>query len=754
MVHNFAFQFLLFAFLNLSVFVTSFLFTLLLKKFTVKRWGDLFLSWFIVFIFQILFSQTILGAFGFLTFQRVTFLNLLFFFFVTIIFIFQYKVRYKKIEFPSFPSFHKKDIAIFLALFSPFLILLFGRFFNALYQIPLDYDNVSYHLPFVVEWYKTGDLFSIYYSAFAGPVGYYPSNFELLDLWVMLPFGNDILVNLLNFPIFLLFIVAVYAVSRNFSISKSLSFLTAAVFLYMPVTLQQMGIPLVDLFFVLVFVISLYFFQEYLKSRSLSDLFLFALSGGIFIGTKYLGLPYLSPLLLVSIFCIFRTKSFKKIFGGFFWVIVAFLLGGGFWYIRNWVNIENPLFPTEVNLFGTQIFEGYYQFTEKIFSLSLARNVTDIETLSEFLSGFYQQLGLQIFLIILLIGALLLYFLLQFFILIIQTLRRRYKTLFYKQIFKNFAFSFLFLAGVIFYGYFYWNAPYSYYHLLPNTRYAMMFLLVCSFAVAFIASRVRFLKIPTFFMMGIAIVYNLFFLEGDRIFLDYLDFAHIAKYPSHFLLFLFSIFFIVFALYGLLNLKFPKGRVIFFLALLFYFPSLFFVLDETFSERERLEEHFLINWYDRNSTLYGITQAAFWFDHNAPNASIAYSGFNFHYHLFGRRLERNVDYININKCDSCRYREYKGSIDSIRLEPNFNAWFLNLYKYEKDYVVLAPYETPEVKNWEFEWVQKYPEIFIPKFRLDHVYVYYIDYNGLFERVKRGSSSFSKGIFKYFGKFSQ
>ena len=123
-----------------------------------------------------------------------------------------------------------------------------------------------------------------------------------------------------------------------------------------------------------------------------------------------------------------------------------------------------------------------------------------------------------------------------------------------------------------------------------------------------------------------------------------------------------------------------------------------------------------------------LIKVADWLNKNAPQGKIAYSGFNFHYPLYGRDLAREVDYININECADCRYVDYKNSEQSIRRDPDFDAWIFNLKKKNKEYLVVDPVKIKTVPSYEFEWANKNPDIFKEVFYVKNIHVFKIFYD--------------------------
>ena len=135
------------------------------------------------------------------------------------------------------------------------------------------------------------------------------------------------------------------------------------------------------------------------------------------------------------------------------------------------------------------------------------------------------------------------------------------------------------------------------------------------------------------------------------------------------------------------------------------------ILNFSFSKRDHHARDFYEVYYPESNMFWGIWNTGFWIDENQPEAKIAYSGFHFHYPLIGGRFQRSADYININECTKCRYVDFKRSKDSIRRDPNFENWILNLSFSNIDYIVIDSTITPGVKSYEEEWAQSYPEDF-------------------------------------------
>ncbi len=622
--------------------------------------------------------------------------------------------------------FPKIDWMLYGTLFAPLLLIVFTRFFNATFQVPIEYDNLAYHLPFVVEWLQNGHLWEVYYSAYAGPLGYYPANYGLVDAWLMMPFGNDLLVNLVNLPVVILFPFVMYGVARRMHVSHKPALLIIALFMMLPVTLRQVGTPLVDLFFSMSFLLGVYFLLSYIQENKWYDMLLSGLALGLFMGTKYLGLVYTIPLaILGAAILVFRLMKKRRVMWqgiGVFWG--GIMATGGFWYLRNLFNSGNPVFPTEVSVLGLPIFGGYQGITDNLVETSLAQNIPVNRSYGYFFDGIFQMVGAPLFLII--VGMTILLFLILIYLgksYLAEKKKERIQNLDHLILYGSLAILLL----VYFVGY--WVSPYSFKDLIPNVRYAFMFLLFGLMAIGIVISRLKLLQ-PVFYVAGsIAILYNFVFLilfpplaiqANEKLVLDFYQLEQYAPYAFFFGVFLYGIL-LLFYLAKHINLH--KGMV-YVIGSLYLSTALLGTLyfGETREDRELLRTPLYSQWYAKTVEWLYLLNAAEWINANANEAKLAYTGFNMHYPFFGRNLEREVDYININDCQGCRYVDYRESKESILRDPDYSHWKENLAAGEKEYIVIADRFH---QSQEHQWIRTYPEAFQRVFRDGYVYVYKI-----------------------------
>lgn len=718
-------QFLNFFFLNSFVFLSSVLLALYLNNYRIREWSKILITVSVIFYALITFTSVLLGMFKMLFFWPQMFLHagLLILLLSTI----GRTVIREWHQLDQSEAVKPIDWFLFAAIFTPFLILAFTRFFNALYQVPIEYDNLAYHLPFMVDWLQNGDLWKVYYSAFAGPLGYYPSNFELLDLWIALPFHGDLMINLINIPIFVLLPIVLYKVARNFGITNHGSLLVVMLFLMMPVTMRQLGVPLVDIYFCLTFLWGLFYLQEYRKTGHLNEVWLAGLALGLFAGTKYLGIVYIVPLVIIfMLFLFFHSKQrLRSLWWGSVIFLSAMFLTGSFWYLRNWVDTGNPLFPTDVSVGGYSIFQGYLGITDNLIQTSLASNIPSGYSYDYVVDRFVVMVGGQFFLFLACFVLLLLVIVVKGIlggVLKDPELRKKAQIRLVAYL--------LVAVAIVIYLVGYWYSPYSFKDLIPNVRYAFMFLLLACIMVGIVISEIRFLRpflyIAGFSMVLYTLIYLILFpppsiLTNERLALDFWQLREYWVYVIVFALLLAGIAaFFTFLRYAIRDRK----LLIVCLLLGLNTGALSYILFfNTVQIREQIRSNLYYTWYNQNQEWLSLLKAADWFNDNAPNANIAYTGFNFHYPLFGRKLERKVDYINVNSCSECTYKDFKTSTTSIRSDAAYPAWESNLRKFHKEYVVVKKSHLTE--PLELTWINAQPEVFKEVFHLNDVFIYKI-----------------------------
>lgn len=608
----------------------------------------------------------------------------------------------------TMPQFERKpwqlqDILISAIVFGPIAGVLLIRLCNALLQIPLEFDAHVYHLPIATEWLQTKSILNVYFSAFAGPLGYYPSMYELLYAWYMMPFQSDLLVNILNVPLFIFIICAVYAILRELNVSRRAALIGCSFPLYVPVFTHQLGTIFVDTFFTLNITCAVFFLVQLARGKQvLLSSILLGMSTGLFMGTKYLGLAYCLPILFSGLAIYgFRWRDYQYRRGSLI-ALVHWCIFGSLFYLRNWWNAGNPVFPVEVSIGNWNIFEGYHGTDEILTGTSILSHIFELSAWKALLSAFTTMWDFPGWLLLLCIPA--------FIIIFFKAEKRsehRYTTA---------ALAF----GVIAYALLYSMAPYSWRNLIHNVRFAMPMLAVGSIAFGYTLdhlSNAR-IKVHLYILVAVSFAHSFWALLSKPAYKMHVDIESVVHEPRFSLLVCVTVGILASAFF----IHTRRARTV---AIVFGSILAVMTLSSSNILREKWTPYFIEKWYPANNPYSTMFEASRWLDDHDPEANIAYTGFHFHYTLVGRSLARRVEYININNCRECRYVDFRNNPASIRSDPDYSSWLNTIRLKEKKYLVVHTTMTPNVRMYEYEWAMEHPESFTLEFQIEDLFIFRI-----------------------------
>lgn len=244
------------------------------------------------------------------------------------------------------------------------LSVVLWRFTVMLPLTPNSWDAMTYHLYLPLRFVQEGRIFHIPTVFGDNAAAYSPLNGQMLYAALLAVFRYDFLLNC--FPvIFLLFgALALSGIAREIGIESRFSRFAGVLFLLSPcflkntftadVDIMALSFLLGGLFFLLRFTSKARNEEEYLCELLLSSLCL-----GLSVGTKVAYAPFgggLAVVLVVYAICYLGRKVVKPLA----LMLLLMLVGGGFWYIRNWMLYGNPLFPVSIELGDFTIFPGAY----------------------------------------------------------------------------------------------------------------------------------------------------------------------------------------------------------------------------------------------------------------------------------------------------------------------------------------------------------------------------------------------------------
>jgi len=235
--------------------------------------------------------------------------------------------------------------------------------FVVVYTLPVyAYDALSYHIPTVAEWIRSGRLVN-------SPVNVcctgYPANGELFFTWVGLLTGNDTWVDGVQIGFAALGAVATVGIGRLVGLGRNAAILAGSLFAVTPIVLAQSSVPYTDVIVAGLLLTSTYFLLAWLAAasdqRRATLLVLAGVAAGIAVGTKLTALPVAATMAGVVAVHAHRLAPRRRvpatiIWGGLFVGCVVAL--GGYWYLRDVIAYGNPIYPFRRSIGGHLVLHG------------------------------------------------------------------------------------------------------------------------------------------------------------------------------------------------------------------------------------------------------------------------------------------------------------------------------------------------------------------------------------------------------------
>lgn len=226
----------------------------------------------------------------------------------------------------------------------------------SLHGSSLESDTVQYHVVDTGWWLQVHNIWSL------PPVdpGYftnaYPSNGELMGLWLMLPLHSDGLVYMINVLFGLLAVLAGAAAARELGRAHWVGALAALAVVASPLSFwTQTNSLMTDLAASAGIVTGAALLLRGRRDPSRLRWPLMAgLALGFAVGSKDTGLLPAFALVLMGIWLASPARKLRA--------LGSLGLGGALpsllWFVRNWIELGNPVFPEPVRVFNHEIFAG------------------------------------------------------------------------------------------------------------------------------------------------------------------------------------------------------------------------------------------------------------------------------------------------------------------------------------------------------------------------------------------------------------
>jgi hypothetical protein len=234
--------------------------------------------------------------------------------------------------------------------------LLLAQLARALVMPPIAWDSLTYHLTIPAMWVQHGGYWQWSAPDAFGDYSRFPGNGELFGAFLLLPFHGDLLVNLFGLPFLLLAGAAVQALATELGASRRTAGLAAALWMFSPPAFAYVTTQYVDLPMAAETLGGWLFVVRFLRTRAVADAVLAGAAFGLAVGTKHLALvpAAIAGLLGVCLLLRFRGRVARGIWLG----MLAAAVVGVPWYLRNWIETGNPVYPFPVALGGQLLFAG------------------------------------------------------------------------------------------------------------------------------------------------------------------------------------------------------------------------------------------------------------------------------------------------------------------------------------------------------------------------------------------------------------
>jgi hypothetical protein len=221
------------------------------------------------------------------------------------------------------------------------------------------YDGLAYHLPIALSRLDRADMSRL--TGWPPWIHSYPEYSELLMLWTIIFDRQLVLVDGVQWPFWVMGVVATYGLARKLGASSLAAFQGSAVFGFAPVVVLQSRVAYNDLIVGVLFLISL---NVLLARRSVFSAFVAGLATSIIAGIKYPGVLYsLFAGLGLLILNWLRKESRERHWGGWCYLLIFLapvIILAVPWYVGNWLAYGNPLWPFTLYVQDRLLFKGLF----------------------------------------------------------------------------------------------------------------------------------------------------------------------------------------------------------------------------------------------------------------------------------------------------------------------------------------------------------------------------------------------------------
>lgn len=224
------------------------------------------------------------------------------------------------------------------------------RTYHAVHNGMTDSDTLWYHVPYAARWVQEGSLTALHFTSYEPLTTFYPSIPSLLHAIPMLAFGTELLSPYLNLAWLALAFTAGWAIGRPFGAAPATLLGTALVMGAPIIVGMQAGSAKDDAPGVALVLCAVALLVNARGKPGEAEprgaaVALAGLAAGLLIGTK---LSMVAPALALLLAAVAAAPGRRRLWTAGAWAAL-FVVGGGFWYLRNLARTGNPVPWFEVN---------------------------------------------------------------------------------------------------------------------------------------------------------------------------------------------------------------------------------------------------------------------------------------------------------------------------------------------------------------------------------------------------------------------
>lgn len=217
--------------------------------------------------------------------------------------------------------------------------------FLSIFVPDISNDSLCYHLHLPKLFLQEGKFYAVPYEVNA----LFPFLMEMLFTYGLGISGTHLAQSFqFWFGVLSVAIITCSVKSRVF-----LAMIAGLLFLTSPGILNQLPTTYVDVGISYFTIAAFYSLLRWLENRSRGWFVLFGVFSGLMMSIKYLSLVSIASFWVVIAWRLIREeKKYSFFFKHAFFYSLVVLITGGYWYIRSWIELGNPVYPYFYSIFG------------------------------------------------------------------------------------------------------------------------------------------------------------------------------------------------------------------------------------------------------------------------------------------------------------------------------------------------------------------------------------------------------------------